>query len=113
MQRRVETNPSAGKKRKDEDDEPAKKAGAGGGANTNVEDMEEDSESEDEEESDPEGEDSGLGTAPPTALGKATVNAAPSTSQVLLRHIHTVEFHELGQKVRILGQGQEQDSSVD
>ena len=26
---------------------------------------------------------------------------------------HTVEFHELGQKVRILGQGQEQDSSVD
>ena len=25
----------------------------------------------------------------------------------------TVEFHELGQKVRILGQGQEQDSSVD
>ena len=32
------------------------------------------------------------------------------------RHIrfhNTVEFHELGQKVRILGQGQEQDSSVD
>ena len=27
--------------------------------------------------------------------------------------INTVEFHELGQKVRILGQGQEQDSSVD
>ena len=27
--------------------------------------------------------------------------------------VPTVEFHELGQKVRILGQGQEQDSSVD
>ena len=25
----------------------------------------------------------------------------------------TVECHELGQKIRILGQGQEQDSSVD
>ena len=27
--------------------------------------------------------------------------------------ISTVECHELGQKIRILGQGQEQDSSVD
>ena len=26
---------------------------------------------------------------------------------------NTVECHELGQKIRILGQGQEQDSSVD
>ena len=31
----------------------------------------------------------------------------------LLNQQVTVECHELGQKIRILGQGQDQDSSVD
>ena len=52
-------------------------------------------------------------------------NAAPNSLRFFVRQVcsrfeaeflnayATVEFHELGQKVRILGQGQEQDSSVD